>query len=335
MPSLLHYNTFGIDAQCKRFIEYTTPQELQNYIHEGLAAEDHVLHIGGGSNLLFTTPMYDGTVLHSAIKGREIVCQDEDSAIVRAGASEVWDSFVEWTLDQNLYGLENLSLIPGEVGASAVQNIGAYGSEVGNVIHKVYMIDLKTGEPHTILGKDCKFGYRDSIYKHEYKGRFAITYVEYKLSRHFVPQYSHAAVSNALESIGIDTDKATAKDIRRAIIAVRESKLPDPKDIGSAGSFFMNPVISTSKAEELLAQYPQMPHYPTPDGVKIPTGWLIEQCGWKGRSLGRAGVYHKQALILINLGGATGADIVALSDTIRKDVADKFGITIHPEAIFV
>lgn len=335
MPSLLRYNTFGIDAQCNKFIEYASVEELQSYINDGLSEEYNVLHIGGGSNILFTTPIFNGTVIHSAIKGREIISEDKNFSIVRAGASEVWDEFVEWTLNHNLYGLENLSLIPGEVGASAVQNIGAYGSEAGKFIHKVYMIDLKTGKSHSIDGRDCRFGYRDSIYKNEYKGRFAITYVEYRLSKHFVPQYSHAAVTKALESTGIDTHKATAKDIRRAIIAVRESKLPNPKEIGSAGSFFMNPVVSTQKAEELLAQYPQMPHYPTPEGVKIPAGWLIEQCGWKGKRLGRAGVYEKQALILINLGGATGADIVTLSDTIRRDVTDNFGITIRPEAIFV
>ncbi len=335
MPSLLSHNTFGIDAQCRRFCEYTSIDELRLFIDELHShPNEPFLHIGGGSNLLFTQD-FDGTILHSAIKGIETTENADGTVTVRAGAGEDWDEFVAHCVANGLYGLENLSLIPGEVGASAVQNIGAYGTEVADCIELVEAVSLNDGTMRTFINKECQYDYRNSIFKTALRGGYAITYVSYRLSRTFKADVSYGGLAREIAARGLSPENLTAQALRDLIIDIRRNKLPDPKDIGSAGSFFINPVVNEEKFAELAALYPNIPHYPAPNGVKVPAGWLIEQCGWKGKRLGRAGVYEKQALVLINCGGATGSDIVALSDAIRADVRHTFGIEIVPEVNFI
>lgn len=333
MYSLLHHNTFGIDARCDDFREYYRPEQLRALLSEMRGRR--WLHIGSGSNLLFVND-FNGLILHSAIKGREVVKEDDDSVWLRVGAGENWDELVAWCVESGYYGLENLSLIPGEVGASAVQNIGAYGAEAGQFIDLVETIDTASGEERVFKQEECHYAYRSSIFKHEAKGKYVVTYVTYRLSKKFAPDLEYGAVRRELEARHIKPADVTAKMLRDLIIEVRRNKLPEPKETGSAGSFFMNPVVSEDVFNDLYAKYPNMPHYAMPGGgVKIPAGWMIEQCGWKGKALGRAGVWAKQALVLVNLGGATGEDIVRLSDAVRADVKEKFGIEIFPEVNFI
>jgi len=326
VQSLLHYNTFGIDCSCKRIYEPATVEELRTILP--LLRKEPLLVIGGGSNLLLTKD-FDGNVLHPLMKGIKVT-ETQDSVLMRCGASEVWDEVVEYAVKHGFYDMENLSLIPGEVGASAVQNIGAYGMEAQNVIYSLEAIEIATGECITILNKDCDYAYRYSKFKGEWKGLYVITYVTYKLSKVFTPRLDYGNLRNVLKEKGIDSP--SAEDVRKAVIEIRKAKLPDPEVEGNAGSFFMNPVVSKEKFESLQAQYPMMPHYYISDTEeKIPAGWMIDQCGWKGKSLGRAGVHDKQALVLVNRGGATGKEIVELCETIRKDVKHRFGVDIKPE----
>lgn len=324
--SLLKHNTFGIDAKCSRFIDIASTEEASRFLPQ--YADDTFIIVGGGSNLLLTRD-YEGTVLHSAIRGIEIE-DDGDSVLVTCGSGEVWDDVVAHCVREGLHGAENLSLIPGDVGASAVQNIGAYGSEAKDIICKVEAVEIATGNVMMFNADDCHYSYRQSIFKNEWKNRFFITHVTYRLSRQFQPRLEYGNIKTALADKGISTP--TAQQLRDVIIEIRKAKLPEPSVLGNAGSFFMNPVVDKAKYEQLLSIYPQMPHY-TIDAMheKIPAGWMIEQCGWKGRSLGRAGVHDKQALVLVNRGGATGEEVLTLCRTIQKDVADKFGIEIHPE----
>ncbi len=333
MPSLLGHNTFGIDAQCRALCEYDNVERLRTLLAE--VRGGRFLHIGAGSNLLFTAD-YDGTVLHSRIGGIEEVGRTDGRVRVRAGAGVVWDDFVSHCTAHGWHGLENLSYIPGEVGASAVQNIGAYGVEVGDHIRTVETVEVATGRARTFDVGELAYAYRSSAFKHGLRGQYVVTHVTYDLSLTFAPDLDYAAVRRELDARGIPPSALTAKGLRQMIIEVRRSKLPEPSETGSAGSFFMNPIVSEATFEALRAQYPAMPHYLMPDGgVKIPAGWLIEQCGWKGRTLGRAGVWPKQALVLVNLGGATGTDIVHLCEAIRHDVSERFGIDLHPEVNFI
>lgn len=321
--SLLKHNTFGMDVRAERFIEYVSEEELISILP--LLHEHRFLHIGGGSNILFCGN-YDGIILHSAIAGISVVAEDEASVSVKVGAGVLWDDFVSYAVEKGWSGAENLSLIPGEVGASAVQNIGAYGVEAKDLIENVETIDLTDGTRRVFLNAECVYGYRKSIFKNELKGRYAVTYVTYRLSKVFQPKIDYGNVREKLQG-----KELTPENVRNAVIDIRQSKLPDPEVIGNAGSFFMNPVVSLEKYEVLKTENPDMPHYIVDGGVKIPAGWLIEKCGWKGKSLGRAGVCPNQALVLINLGGATGRDIVALSNAVCKSVSEKFGISISPE----
>ncbi len=334
--SLLPHNTFGINAICSRFYEYSSESELRDILAETAARPDEpLLHIGSGSNLLFTKD-FDGSVLHSAIKGLEASCLDDgETVLVRAGAGEDWDCVVGRCTAEGWYGLENLSLIPGEVGASAVQNIGANGSEAADFIEQTEAICLSTGECRTFTNAESRYGYRTSIFKQELRGKYAITHVTYRLSRKFSPNLGYGGLAQELSRQQISPASLTPENLRNLIIDIRRNKLPDPSETGSAGSFFINPVVSTEKFTVLQEKYPDMPHYTVEHGVKIPAGWLIERCGWKGKNLGPAGVYAKQALVLVNLGGAKGCDIVRLSDAIRKDVSATFGIEIHPEVNFI
>ncbi len=322
--SLLAHNTFGIDARCSRFLEYETTVEAKQVANILRETTLPYIIIGGGSNLLLTRD-FPGIVVHSAIKGWDIA-----GCHMVCGSGETWDDIVDISLQNGLYGAENLSIIPGDVGASAVQNIGAYGVEAKDFIREVHAVEIATGRLCIIDRDDCQYGYRQSRFKQEWKNRFMITMVVYEFSDIFQPRLDYGNIRSELELRGIA--EPTPQQLRQVIIDIRNAKLPDPKVQGNAGSFFMNPVVSRQKYEELLAQYSQMPHYTVDaEHEKIPAGWMIEQCGWKGKSLGRAGVHDKQALVLVNLGGATGQEIVDLCVTIQKDVSDKFGIDIYPE----
>ena len=324
--SLLNHNTFGMDVEAKRFVEYDSEEELIGLLP---SLESKYLHIGGGSNLLFRGN-FDGTILHSVIKGIEIQENCGEYVLVRVGAGVVWDDFVAWTVERGWGGIENLSLIPGEVGASAVQNIGAYGVEAKDVIVQIKAIHLKTGEKRSFVTDECCYAYRQSIFKNELKGQYAITYVTYKLKVRPTLKLSYGNMKALLEKKNV-----TVSDVRQFIIDTRNAKLPDPKVQGNAGSFFMNPVVSRDKFLEIQKDYPQLPYYEVENGVKIPAGWMIEQCGWKGKSLGKAGVHEKQALVLVNLGGASSEEIVTLCNAVCKDVKETFGIDIHPEVNFI
>lgn len=328
-------NTFGVPARCACFREYASEAELCEIIASlSQLTPRPLLHIGGGSNLLFTGD-FSGDILHSAIKGRTLVAEDEMSVFIRVGAAECWDDIVAWSLQAGYYGLENLSLIPGEVGASAVQNIGAYGSEVYDFISEVWAVDLQTGQSRTFKTQECKPSYRSTMFKSEWKDKYAITYVTYHLHKTFKPNLSYAAVKNELAARNVDMDQLTAALLREIIIEIRSAKLPDPQKIGNAGSFFMNPVVTQAHFERLRAVYPSIPHYLLPNGVKIPAAWLIETAGWKGKTLGQAGVYAQQTLILVNLGHAKGQDIKHLAEAIQQSVKEKFDISLKPEVLFI
>ena len=326
--SLLGHNTFGMDVSARRFVEYDTEDELISLLGSLTETDRPILHIGGGSNLLFLKD-FSGTVLHSAIRDVRVTEEDAQGVTVRVGAGVVWDVFVELAVASGWYGAENLSLIPGEVGASAVQNIGAYGAEVGDLIRTVETVDMSTGDRRSFDVDECKYAYRSSIFKHALRGRYAVTYVTYHLGKTPSFRLDYGNVRQELERQGLEP---SLMNIRKVVTDIRRSKLPDPKEMGNAGSFFMNPVIDRSYFEALQGRYPDIPHYPAPDGkVKVPAGWLIDRCGWRGRSLGRAGVHDRQALVLVNRGGATGGDIMSLASAVVEAVQVEFGITIRPE----
>ncbi|MCQ2370235.1 MAG: UDP-N-acetylmuramate dehydrogenase, partial [Paludibacteraceae bacterium] len=326
--SLLNNNTFGVDVKANYFIEYDSVEELQSLLRSDLLQESKFMHIGGGSNLLFIND-YQGVILHSQIKGIDAVEGTRSKVVLRAGAGERWDDFVEYCVSKNYGGVENLSGIPGEVGATPIQNIGAYGAEVRNSIVAVECVNAKTGEERIFTAKECQFGYRDSIFKRELKGKYIVTYVHYQLCKTgWTPNVDYGSLKTEIP----DAEHATLKDVRNAVLAIRGRKLPEPKVLGNAGSFFMNPVVPTEQYNKLKEQFPDMPCYVVSDNeVKVPAGWLIEQCGWKGKSVGRVAVHGSQALVLINKGGANGLDIINLSDSIRASVRDKFGIDLTPE----
>lgn len=329
---LLKYNTFGISGRCRRFIEFDSVGELKSALTTLTADDEPLMVLGGGSNLLLTKD-FEGTVLHSNINFQpksEVTCDATGDVLVTAGSGMVWDDFVAYCVGMGYFGAENLSLIPGTVGASAVQNIGAYGAEAKDIIHKVEAVEIATGGMAVFSNADCQYAYRQSRFKHEWKGRYVVTSVTYRLSTQFVPHLDYGNIREELGREGIA--QPTAQELRNAIIRIRKAKLPDPEVEGNAGSFFMNPVVDKAKYEALAAQYPGMPHYTIDAGrEKIPAGWMIDRCGWKGKTVGRAGVHDKQALVLVNRGGATGKEVVDLCDAIRRDVYNTFGIEINPE----
>ena len=334
--SLLGHNTFGIEARTAAFVEYSSEAELleaARMLNEG-ALPSPWLHIGGGSNLLLTRD-WPGTVLHSRITTCETVSENEDAVEVRVGSGVVWDEFVEMCVGHGWYGAENLSAIPGETGAAAVQNIGAYGVEVKDLILEVETLDMSSGQKKVFQAADCGYGYRRSIFKQQDNKWYVVLSVLFRLGLRPNLNLGYKALSETLSG----RDNITLGNVREAVRAVRSSKLPDPSEVGSAGSFFTNPVVPRSKLEELQKQWPAIPFYEVhgtsgavvPDSVKLSAGWLIEQCGWKGRSLGRAGVYPRQALVLVNLGGATGSEVAALASAVRDSVRERFGVELHPE----
>ena len=325
--SLADRNTFGMDVRADRLIDWATTDELKNALP---GIKKPVLMIGGGSNLLFMGD-FKGTVLHSTITSIDIIDSTDDLVYVKVGAGVVWDDFVAWCTINGFWGVENLSAIPGEVGASAVQNIGAYGAEAKDVIDTVQTICLADGSERDFSNAECRYAYRQSIFKNELKGQYAVAYVIYALSKVPQPKLGYGALEQEVERLG----GPTLANIRQAVISIRDSKLPDPKVLGNAGSFFMNPVVTEQEFNIIRSNYPDVPSYAAQGGVKVPAGWLIEKTGWKGRSLGPAAVYDKQALVLVNKGGATGADVRHLADTIIADVKRKFGITLSTEVNYI
>lgn len=323
--SLLSHNTFGIDATAEKFVEFSSVDDIVAFLSKGF--DGRSLVIGGGSNLLFVND-FDGTVFRSAIMGMEIVDENENELLLRVGSGVNWDELVAYTVEQGWGGLENLSAIPGEVGASAVQNVGAYGVEAGELIAKVETVRLDDATRREFTHDDCSFSYRHSIFKDTEKGKHIITHVTYRLSKKSVFKLTYGNLNEKVEQLG----GATLANVRRAVCEIREAKLPSPEKIGSAGSFFMNPVVSASVAESLAKEYPSMPQYPLACGdVKLSAGWLIEQCGWKDTPHEHVGVYKHQALVVINRGGATGKNVLDFAEAVVASVKEKFGVTLNME----
>jgi UDP-N-acetylmuramate dehydrogenase len=325
--SLKAYNTFGLDAYSKGIISINNEQDLFDFLVQGLSPAKI---LSGGSNILITQDI-DAYILKNNIKGIEIIDEDSDHVIVKVGAGESWHQFVMWALSHNLGGVENLSLIPGSVGAAPMQNIGAYGVEQESVFHSLNAVDMVRGIRKTFFKDECQFGYRESVFKNELKDTYFITHVNYILSkRNHTIKVDYGAIKEVLVNHGIT--HPTIRDISDAVIEIRQSKLPDPKKIGNAGSFFKNPVIPVGQYLELKSLYPAMPSYPVDEEyVKVPAGWLIERAGMKGFTQGAIGVHKLQALVLVNYGGGQGIDIWNLALEIKSKVMDKFNINIHPE----
>ena len=334
--SLQRHNTFGIDVKCRCFFEYKNISELYQFICSQPRTMQR-LHIGKGSNLLFLNN-FDGIVLRSRINGvKQLPCEEKDIVRLRVGGGLVWDTFVNRCIQHGWYGLENLSLIPGTVGAAAVQNIGAYGAEAGEFIEQVDCMNLWTGHRRVFTHDECRYGYRFSVFKTpEMQGQWAVLHVVLRLSKSFLPRLEYGGIRNELQRQGISEASLTPEQLRQTIINVRQSKLPDPKVTGNAGSFFKNPVVSREKFEQLASCFPDIPHYDvSPSEVKIPAAWLIEQCGWKGRSQGRVAVHNRQPLVLVNLGKARGEEVRQLAYDIVNDIDRRFGIHLEPEVIFI
>lgn len=326
--NLIAYNTFGIGVKAKHFAQFENLDALKSILKNNL--QEELLILGGGSNILFTKD-FNGIVLKNEIKGFRIIEENEDYFIVESGAGENWHQFVLRCINHNFGGLENLSLIPGSVGASPMQNIGAYGVEIKDVFEKLQAYHIPTGEVHEFKHSDCEFGYRESVFKRKLKGQYVILTVSFKLSKKSTINSSYGAIESELEKMGISSP--TIQDISNAVIAIRTSKLPDPKIIGNAGSFFKNPVVSKALLMEIQKTYPEVPFYANENSetVKIPAGWLIEKAGWKGKTFENYGVHKLQALVLVNYGSAKGSEILELSGQIIKDITDKFGVTLERE----
>lgn len=323
--SLQPYNTFGIDANAQRFQAITSVEELK----ETLKLEQPSLILGSGSNILLTNDV-KGLVLKNEIFGIEIISENKREAIVRFGAGENWHQAVCWALDQNLGGIENLSLIPGTIGAAPIQNIGAYGVELQQVFVELEAVYLKSGRRKIFKGEDCKFGYRDSVFKRRLKGKVFITSVTLRLTKQHTLNLKYGAINTTLKENGIQ--KPDIRDVSKAVIQIRQSKLPDPAKLGNSGSFFKNPEISVKQFKALQHKFPAIVFYELPDNkVKVPAGWLIEQCGWKGKKVGNTGAHSRQSLVLVNYGGATGKEVWELALQIKNSVLEKFGILLTAE----
>jgi UDP-N-acetylmuramate dehydrogenase len=327
--SLKFLNTFGIDAKAGYFLEFNSIKELHRIIHDSQWMNFEKLILGGGSNILFTKN-FDGLVLQNKIKGIEIIKEEGDDVYVQAGAGEIWHHLVMYCVDKGLGGIENLSLIPGTVGAAPMQNIGAYGAEIKDIFFSLEAVSMRDGKVKKFTTSECEFGYRESAFKKALKGLYVITSVTLKLNRKPVLNVSYGAIKSTLDEMGVKDLSIQA--ISNAICQIRSSKLPDPAKIGNAGSFFKNPEIPEHQFRELLSKYPDIPSYKTVPGmVKVPAGWLNEQCGWKGKIVGQTGVHKNQALVLVNFGNAKGEEIKKLSEDIKKSVKEKFGIELETE----
>lgn len=332
---LQQLNTFGIAATAKYYVEVTSVHDVKALIKEPVFKNNERLILGGGSNILFTQN-FDGLVIKNNIQGIAVTEEKDRHVVVKANAGVVWHDLVLYTIDKNYAGIENLSLIPGLVGASPMQNIGAYGVEIKDVFHSLEAIDIHSGEMKSFSLAECEFGYRESVFKHKYKGQYMIVSLSLFLTKLDYPNAiyqfhtEYGDIKNTLAEMRVY--EPTLKAVSDAVIAIRSSKLPNPKELGNAGSFFKNPVISKEKYESLVAENPVMPSYVQKDGtIKIPAGWLIEQCGWKGKRVGNTGSHGRQALVLVNYGGAIGNEVWQLALDIKQSVHDKFGVEINPE----
>lgn len=325
--NLRPFNTFGIEAIAKRFGAFTTIEELKELLSQ--RGNDELLFLGGGSNVLFTQN-FDGLVLRNELTGIEVIEEDNDHVIIKSGAGEVWHEFVIHCVENGFGGIENLSLIPGSVGASPMQNIGAYGVEIKNVFVSLEAYHIESGEIHSFDNEACEFGYRESVFKRRLKNQYVITSVTFKLSKEHTINSSYGAIEAELAKM--EVSNPTIKDISKAVIAIRSSKLPNPAEIGNAGSFFKNPVVDPSVLEKIQGKYEKVPNYPAPNGkVKLAAGWLIDQAGWKGKTFGNFGVHKMQALVLVNYSDAKGSDIYDLSSEIISDILNKFGVQLERE----
>ncbi len=332
--NLKSYNSFGFDAVAKQFAEINAVSDLQTLIKSRTLQRQKTLILSGGNNVLFQEDVFDGLVIYINTKGIEFLHEDGNEVVVRAQAGEDWPGFVKQMVAKGLHGVENLANIPGKVGAAPVQNIGAYGMELKDSFVQCEAMDLTTGETKVFSKEECCFDYRESIFKSELKGCYVITSVDFLLKKDAPLNLEYGNIKTYLEQNGIENP--TLQQLHDAICAIRDAKLPDVKQIGSAGSFFKNPVIERAQFDALQKDYPTMPHYDEPNGkVKVPAGWLIEQAGWKGWHDEHVGVYDKQALVLVHFGGGKGQDIVQLSHRIQESVEEKFGIRISPEVNFV
>lgn len=331
--SLKPYNTFGLDATTKFFAEVNSVEELRTILQNPDYLLVEKLFLGGGSNILLTKD-FAGLVVKINIKGIQKIDEDNTHIIIQAGAGEVWHDLVMYCVDNQYAGMENLSLIPGTVGAAPMQNIGAYGVEIKDIFEELQALNLETLAIETFKLTDCHFGYRESVFKHEFKGKYVITSVTFKLSKEPIFKISYGDIQKTLEEMGIKD--LNIKAISEAVIHIRKSKLPDPAEIGNSGSFFKNPEIPKTQYDTLKEKFENIPSYPINEStVKIPAGWLIEQAGWKGFRDGRIGVHARQALVLVNYGGGTGEQIRALSEKIQASVQEKFGISLSAEVNFV
>ena len=327
------FNTFGMNVKAAFFSQLTDLAQLPILLAQPVVQHGPLLWLGGGSNMLFTQD-FEGVIIQNCLKGVQLIAEDAQHVLVQAAGGEVWHDFVQYTLQQGWSGLENLSLIPGTVGASPIQNIGAYGVEVKDLIHEVVCADLATGGSEVVLSNaDCHFAYRDSIFKQALAGRYLVTAVRFRLNKTFQPRIGYGDISKALAAMGC-ADEPTALQVSQAVISIRQSKLPDPAVLGNAGSFFKNPIVPREQANALLAQHPSLPHYPQADGsVKLAAGWLIEQAGLKGYRDGDAGVHDRQALVLVNHGHASGSQMRALAEHVCATVLQRYGVQLEAEPI--
>ena len=328
--SLKPLNTFGLEAKARVFVEVKSIEDLQEVLQSEVASNNPLFILGGGSNVLLSKD-FDGLVIKNSIMGKEVVHETDDFVLVKIGAGENWHNFVLYALENGWGGIENLSLIPGTVGAAPMQNIGAYGVEIKEVFEHLQAVNISNGEVEKFNKEACRFGYRESIFKNKVKGQYIITHVTLKLTKEdHLLNTSYGAISETLEEMKVK--KPTIQDVSEAVIKIRQSKLPDPSKIGNAGSFFKNPSVDRIQYEELKTEYPEIPGYDLPDNnVKVPAGWLIEQCGWKGVTRGAIGVHKNQALVLVNYGGGSGDDLKGLAEEIRASVIEKFGIELSAE----
>jgi UDP-N-acetylmuramate dehydrogenase len=330
--SLQPYNTFGIDKKARFFVIVSSILDLKEALAYAKRNELKTIFLGGGSNILLTEDL-NALIIKIEIKGIELLKETEDHVLVEVGAGENWHEWVLYTIQNDWAGIENLSLIPGTVGASPMQNIGAYGVELKDVFHSLRALNRSTGEVETFDAEQCEFGYRESVFKHKLKDVYVICYVTFQLSKKPVFHTEYGIIRDVLAEKGVRD--LSIKAISDAVIAIRQSKLPDPKKIGNAGSFFKNPTIDLEFFEKLKSEFPEIPAYPVPEGMKLAAGWLIEKAGWKGKRVGNIGVHDKQALVLVNHGNGDGKAIAELSKEIRDSVREKFGVELHPEVNFL
>jgi UDP-N-acetylmuramate dehydrogenase len=331
--SLRQLNTFGLPAVAAHLVRVTSESDVRQVVDHPRWGRERKLILGGGSNVVFTRDVAD-LVLKVEVMGRRLVQATHESVLIEAGAGESWADLVAWTIEQGWGGLENLALIPGTVGAAPVQNIGAYGVELKDRFHSLDAVDLVTGRTVTLDAAACRFGYRDSVFKQHLAGKSVITRVRLQLPRPWKPELGYLDLERKMAETGILAPEAST--IFEWVCAIRRVKLPDPAHIGNVGSFFKNPVVTEEQCRDIIAREPNIVHYPLPDGtVKLAAGWLIDACGWKGKTIGGAGVYDKQALVLVNRGGATGAEVVTLARAIQESVYGRFGIRLEAEPVVV